>query len=169
MTTKDAGGDIPAIVTPSGAKFKIRDTKFYFPVVTLSKETDTKLLEQLKTEFKKTIESYKYISQIPIQLQNKSLNYFNDWTFTNGNRFLVLSFQRIASENNATKYYRDSFSRYYLPNVRIKDFNVLIDGKNFFDLPVKIEGKAYEKIIEMSNNIDYTTCNLLNFGYLKEN
>ena len=62
---------------------------------------------------------------------------------------------------------RDSFSYYYVPNVEIKDFNVLIDGKSFFDLPVKNEEEAYEKIIEMSNNSDYATGNLLQFGYLK--
>ena len=45
----------PAIVAPSGAKFKIKDTKRYVPVVTLSKENDTKLLEQLKTGFKRTL------------------------------------------------------------------------------------------------------------------
>ena len=46
----------------------------------------------------------------------------------------------------------DSFSHYYVPIVRIKDFNVLIDGKSFFGLPVKNEEAAYEKIIEMSNS-----------------
>ena len=53
-----------------------------------------------------------------------------------------------------------------LPNVRIKDFNVLIDGKSFFDLSVKNE-EAYKKIIDMSNNNDYTTVNLLDFTYFK--
>ena len=77
---------------------------------------------------------------------------------------LVLSFPR-----NARGDHRDSFSHYYVPSVEIKDFNVLIDGKRFFDLPVKNEEEAYEKIIEMSNNNDYTTGNLLDFAYFKEN
>ena len=64
---------------------------------------------------------------------------------------------------------RDSFSHYYLPKVEIKDFNVLIDGKRFFDLPVKSEEEACEKIIEMSNSNDYTTGNLVDFAYFKEN
>ena len=51
----------------------------------------------------------------------------------------------------------------------MKDFNVLIDGKSFFDLPVKNEAEAYEKIIKMSRNNDCTTCNLLDFAYFKEN
>ena len=55
--------------------------------------------------------------------------------------------------------YRNSFSHYYAPDPKIKDFHVLIDGKGFFDLPVKNKKEAYEKIIDMSNNSDYTTGN----------
>ena len=61
----------------------------------------------------------------------------------------VLSFQRIAAENNETKYHRDIFSHYCVPNVKIKDFNVLIDEKRFFDLPVKNEEENYEKIVKI--------------------
>ena len=155
-------------VTPSGATFKITDTKLYVPVITLSKDNGTKLLEQLKPGFKKTVKWNKYRSRMTIQTQNNSLNYLIDPTFTNVNRSLVLSFQRRAGENNTTKDYRDSFSYYYVPNIRIKDFNVLIDGESFFDLPVKNE-EAYERIIEMSNNNDYTTGNPLDFAYFKKN
>ena len=77
-----------------------------------------------------------------IQPRNNNLNYQIDTTFTNVNRLFVLSFQRIAGENNTTKYYRDSFSHHYVPNIKIKDFNVLIDGKGFFDLPAKNEEEA---------------------------
>ena len=164
--TVDADAD-PAILAPSGITFKITDTKLYVPVVTLSKENDAKLLEQLKTGFKRTIKWNKYRSQMTIQPQNNNLNYLIDPTFTNVNRLFVLSFQRIAGENNTTKDYRDSFSDQYVPNVEIKDSNVLIDGKSFFDLPVKNE-ETYEKIMDMSNNNDYTTGNLLDFAYLKK-
>ena len=75
-----------------------------------------------------------------------------------------MSFTRDNEGNN-----RDPFSDYYVPNVEIKDFNVLIDGKSFFDLPVKNEEEAYEKIIDITNNNDYTTGNLLVFAYFKEN
>ena len=80
-----------------------------------------------------------------IQPQSNNLNYLIDPKFINVNRLFVLSFQRIAGENNAEKDYRDSFSRYYVPNVRIKDFSVLIDGKSFFDLPIKNEKKILRK------------------------
>ena len=70
---------------------------------------------------------------------------------------------------NVKKDHRDSFSHYYIQNVEIKEFNVLIDGKSFFDLAVKNEEEAYEKIIEISKNNDYKTVNLLDFAYFKEN
>ena len=79
-----------------------------------------------------------------------------------------MSFERIE-ENSVKKDHRDSFSNYYIPNVRIKDFNVLIDGKRLFDFPVKSEEETYEKSIEMSKNNDCTTGNLLDFVYFKEN
>ena len=81
----------------------------FVPVVTLSKENDTKLLEQIKIGFKKTIKWNKYRSQMVTQPQNNNLNYLTDPTFTNVNRLFALSFQRIAGENNTSKDYRDSF------------------------------------------------------------
>ena len=102
------------------------------------------------------------------QNDNNNLNYLINPTFTNVNRLFVLSFERIE-ENNVKKDYRNSFSHYYVPNIQIKDFNVLIDGKSFFDLPIKNEEEAYEKIIDMSNNNNYMTGNLLDFAYYKEN
>ena len=76
------------------------------------------------------------------QPQNKNLNYLIDPTFINIKRLFVLSFQRIAGENNTTKDHRDSFSHCYVPSIKIKYFDVLIDGKIFFDLPAKIEEEA---------------------------
>ena len=67
---------------------------------------------------------------------------------------LIDDFFSFSRNNNTDN--RGSFSHYYVPNVEIKDFNVLIDGKSFFDLPVKNEEETYKKIIEMSNNNDYT-------------
>ena len=79
-----------------------------------------------------------------------------------------MSFERIE-EHNVKKDHRNSFSHYYVPNVEKKDFNVLIDGKGFFDLPVQNEEEAYGKISEISKINDYATGNLLDFTYFKEN
>ena len=105
----------------------------------------------------------KYRSQITIQPQNNNLNYLIELTFINVNRLFVLSSTRGNASDN-----RDSFSHYYVPNVEIKDFNVLIDGKSLFDLPKKVKKEAYEKIMDMSNNNDYTTGNLLDFACFKK-
>ena len=124
MTKKNAEGDNSAIVEPLGLEFQITDTKLYVPVVTLSKENDIKLLEQLRTGFKRTIKWNKYRSQMTIQSQNNNLNYLIDPTFTNVNRLFVLSFSK-----NVLGDKRDSFSHYYILKVKINDFNVLNDGK----------------------------------------
>ena len=145
-------------------KFQIRDTKLYVSVVTLSNENDKKLLEQLKSGLKRTVTWNEYRSEITIQSNNNNLHYLIDPTFTKVNRLFVLLFA-----GNYEGDHRGSFKNYYSPNVEIKNFNVLIDGKNFFDLPVKDEQEAYEKIIEMSRNNDYITGNLFDFAYFKEN
>ena len=154
----------PAIMAPTELKFEITDTKFYVPVVSLSKENDTKLLEQLKSGFKRTIKWNKCRSQMTDQSKNNNLNYLINPTFTNLNKLFILSFARTVLGDK-----RDSFSHCYLPNVETKDLNVLIDGKSFFDLSVKNEEETYEKIIEMGNSNDYTTGNLLDFAYFKKN
>ena len=83
-----------------------------------------------------------------------------DPTFTKVNRLIVLP---LENENDRT-----SFLKYYVPNVQIKAFNVLIDGKGFFDMPIKNGEEAYEKIIEMRRNNDYTTGNLLYYEYFSK-
>ena len=114
----------------------------------MSKENDKKLLEQLKSGFKRTVKWNKYRSQMTVQSNNNNLNYLIDPTFTKVNRLFVLSFER-TEENNVKRYHRNSFSRYYVPNIEIKDLNVLINGKSFFDLPVKnkeVYGKLTGKL-----------------------
>ena len=72
----------------------------------------------------------------------------------------VLSFE---NENDRTFY-----SKYYVPNVQIKYFNVFIDQKSFFDMPTKNDKETYEQIIEMWGNNDYTTSNLLDYEYFSK-
>ena len=98
-------------------------------MVTLSVENDNKLLEQLKSGFRKSIKWNKYTSQMFNQNKNNNLNYLIDTPFSNVNRLFVLSFE---NEDNRTSCYK-----YYLPSVEIKDYNVLIDGNAFFELLIK--------------------------------
>ena len=60
---------------------------------------------------------------------------------------------------------RDSLEKYYMSLIEVKVFNTLIDNKPFFDQPVKSKQEAYEKLIKMSKNDDYTTGNLLDYLY----
>ena len=94
------------------------------------------------------------------QTKNNNLIYLIDPTFTNANRLFVLTFE---NEDDRT-----SFSKYYVPKVEIKDFNELIDRKPFFEIPVKNKEEAYEAIIEMSKNNDFTAVNLLDYEYFKD-
>ena len=126
----------------------------------MSSENDIKLLEQLKTGFKRTIKWNKHRSEMSNQTKNNTLNYLIDPTFTNVNRLFVLSFE---NEDDRT-----SFSKCYVPKVETKDFNVLIDGKPFFEIPVKNKKEAYEAIIEMGKNNNYATGNLLDYEYFKD-
>ena len=91
MTETNAGNnnDPPTIIVPTGLAFEIKDTKLYVSVVTLSKENDTKLLEQLKAGSKRTIKWNKYRSQMTVQSNNNNLNYLIDSTFTNVKCFVV--------------------------------------------------------------------------------
>ena len=91
----------------------------------------------------------KYRPEMTNQTKNNNLKYLIDATFTKVNRLFVLSFE---NENERT-----SFSKYYVPRVQIKDFNVLIDRKSFLNMSIKNEEETYEQIIEMGRNNDYTT------------
>ena len=115
-------------------KFKITETKLYVPVVTLSTQDNAKLLQQLKSGFKRTINWNKYQSSIKTYAQNRYLNHLVNPSFQGVNRLFVLSFE---NENDRT-----SHSNYYLPKVEIKDYNVMIDGKNFFDQPINSDLKT---------------------------
>ena len=147
-------GNVPTSVTIS-----ISDCKLYIPVVTLSKGDEIKLLTNLKSGFTREIKWNRYRSQMSTEEINNNLNILIDSTFTNVNRLFALVYQNAAN--------RQSFSQFYLPRVMIKDFNVIIDKLAFFDLPIKTEEEAYEKITDISRNNEYTTGNLLDYEHLK--
>ena len=155
------GPPAAAINSPTEAKFEITECKLYVPIVILSAESDNKLLEQLKSGFRRSIKWNKYISQMSNQNKNNNLNYLIDTTFSNVNRLFVLSFE---NEDDTTSYYK-----YYMPSVETKDYNVLIDGNAFFELPIKNIEETYEKIIQITDHSSYyTRVNLLDYEYFKE-
>ena len=136
-------GARPRSNAPTGVTLAINDSKLYIPVVTLSKNDEIKLLTNLKSGFKREIIWNKYRSQMSTEAINNNLNILIDPTFTNVNRLFVLAYQTADD--------RQSFSQFYLPKVMVKDFNVIIDKLAFFDLSIKTEEEAYEKIIDIMN------------------
>ena len=133
----------------TGATLSITDCKLYVPVVTLSEDDEIKLLTNLKSGFKREIIWNKYRSQMTSEAVNNNLNILVDPTFTNVNRLIVLAYQNADD--------RQSFYEFYLLKVMIKNFNVIIDKLVFFVSPIKTEEEAYEKIIDISRNNEYTT------------
>ena len=103
----------------TGATLAINDYKLYVPVVTLSKDDEIKLLTNLKSGFKREIIWNKYRSQMTTEAINNNLNILVDPTFTNVNRLFVLAYQTTDD--------RQSYSQFYLPEVMVKDYNVIID------------------------------------------
>ena len=153
-------GNPKVINFPSEVKFEIKDCKLYVPVVTLT-ENENKLFEMLKSGFKRTVKWNKYMSYISNETKNSNLNYLIDPTFEKVNRLFVLSFE---NEDDRTSYHE-----YYVPNVEIKNYNVLIDGNPFFELPVKYIEETYENILQTSDdNGYYTRGDLLDYNYFKE-
>ena len=147
LTSKATRDDIPAqggnpaitrVNNPTNATFQITDTKLYVPVVTLSTKDDNNFLEQLKSGFKRIIKWNKYRSEMTNQTKTNYFNYLIDPTFTKVNKLFVLS---LENEEDRT-----SFSKNCGPKVETKYFNVLIDRKCFFDVPVKNKEEAYTKL-----------------------
>ena len=140
--------------------FTITETNLYVPVVTLSTKDNEKLLPQLKSGFKRKISWNKYLAKPELLAQNANLNHLIEPSFQ-GTNFV------LAFENDDP---RISNKRYYIPNVEIKDYNVIIDGNIFFDQPIKNDKVTYENIrkIVTGQGDDYTTGCLLDYTYFKK-
>ena len=145
-----------------GPTFTITETNLYVPVVNLSTQDNSKLLPQLKNGLKRTITWNRYLIKPELLAENANLNYLVEPSFQGINRPFVLPF-----ENDD---HRISNKRYYIPNVEIRDYNAMIDGKNFFDQPIRNDKVTYENIrkIPIGQGDDYTTGCLLDYIYFKK-
>ena len=121
--------EVPAINRPKDLKFSVTDCKLYVPVVTLQTEYQNQLYKELKTSISVDFTWSKNRLQMINQTATKNLNFLIDPTFTNFNRSFVLAFPNEEE--------RRSFSKYYTPTVEIKDYNVIIDGEPFYEIPIK--------------------------------
>ena len=140
----------------------ITDTKLYVPVVTLSTQSIAKLLQQLKSGFKYTINWNKYHSKTTTQnAANQYLDYLISPSFGGVNRFFVLAFN--ANDNRITH------SRYCFPNTKVEDCNVMMDEKKCFDQLIENDRKTYDNIrkITTGQRDDYLTGCLLDYNNFK--
>ena len=125
------------------AVFIINDTKTYVPLVTLSKEDNKDFIEQQNKGFQKSI----YWNEYKIKEQDENANannhkYINlDPSFQGVNRLFVMAYSR-ADNNQPT---RNGQRKYYLPR---KEYNVIIDGRNFYDNPIESNIEKYRELKE---------------------
>ena len=143
------------------SKFTIADTKLYVSRVTLSTQDNVKLLKQLESVFKRTINCNKYQSKVTQQTLNRNLDFLIDPSVEGVNRTFVLSFE--------DRRLRESYKQYFLPTVEIKDYNVLIERRNFFDQPVKNNSRTYDNIrkIAIGQGGSYITDCFIYYPYFK--
>ena len=132
-------------------KFEITNRKLYDLVVTLSTQDNAKLLQQLKSGFKTTINWNKHQRKVSREGVNQYLDFLIDPSVQGVNTLFVLSFENECD--------RKVHTGYYLPKVEIKDYSVIIDGKNVMDQPVKNNIRTYDNIRKVSTGQrdDFTT------------
>ena len=146
--------------------FTITDAKFYVPVVTLSIEDNARLTELLSEGFERSAYWNKY-KVIPNKTYNQN-NYMRellDASFQGAKRLFVLD--NNAGDDLVTA---NSHRRYFLPRIKIENYNVKIDGRNFYDQPINDLIKQYDEVRKISTGQgdDYTTGCLLDFAYFKK-
>ena len=141
------------------AVFIINDTKMYVPVVTLSKEDNKDFIEQQNEGFRRSIYWNEYkTKEINENADADVFKYISlDPSFQGVNRLFVMAYNR--ANNQPT---RNGQQKYYLPRIDLEKYNVIIDGRNFYDNP--IEYRELRKVM-IGKGEDYTTGSLLDFNY----
>ena len=129
----------------TAATFTITDTKLYVPVVTLKTEDNAKLSELLSKGFKRSVYWNKYKAILTNYAANSHIRERLDVSFQGVNKLFVLPY---ASGNNVTD--ENSYRKYFLPRLRIKNYNIEIDGRNFYDQPINDSIKQYDEIRKVS-------------------
>ena len=151
-----------ADVANQDATFAITETKVYDRVVTSSTQDNPKLLQQLKSGFKRRVNRDKYQSKPELLVQNANFNYLVESGFQGVNRLFVLAFEDDTQ--------RPSNKRYYHSNGEINDYNVMTDGKSFVIQPIKNDKVTNKnRKIPTGQGDDYTTGCLLDYAYLEDN
>ena len=146
------------------AVFIINDTKLYVPVVTLSKEDNKYFIEQQNKGFQRSIYWNKYkAKEINEDVDANVFEYINlDPSFQGVNRLFVLAYNRVDGQPS-----RNGQRKYYLPRINLNRYNVIIDGRNFYDNPIESDIEKYRELkkVMIGKGEDYTTGSLLDYNY----
>ena len=177
---------ISSVDTAAGqvVSFMITNTKLYVPVVTLSTKDNTNLTKQLNKGFKRTIYWNQYVSKPFSETPHKKTSitrFALDAAFQGVNRLFVFAFEDTRTDEEADapaprnlvakRVIRDSYRKYSVPRVDITNYNVLIDGKIFYDQPINDSVRKYDEIkkIATGERDNYATGCLLDYNYFKKN
>ena len=146
------------------AVFIINDTKVYVPVVTLSKEDNKDFIEQQNKAFQRSIYWNEYkTKEINEDADANVLKYINlDPSFQGVNRLFVMAYNTVDGKPT-----RNGQRKYYLPRISLNIYNVLIDGRNFYDNPIETDIEKYRELkkVMIGKGEDYTTGSLLDYNY----
>ena len=158
----------------SKAIFNITDAKLYVPIVTLSAEDNVKLSKLLSEGFIRSIywKKYKIIDNTLVEIaannEEKYIRELLDSSYQGVKRLFVLAYNNTAGNNQVSI---DSYKKYFLPRVKIENYNIEIDGRNFYDQAINDSIKQYNEVRKISTGQgdDYTTGCLLDFAYFEKN
>ena len=155
----------------NSAKFAITDAKLHVPIVTLSTKDSGNLVKQLNEGFKRSVYYNSYETKPAKVIEQKNIYKLLSGSFPGVKRLFVLAYF-IAADNNADQKsgIKDN-KKYFLPRGEIKNYNVLIDGRNFYDQQINDIIKQYHEVRKVSTGYDddYTTGRLLDYAYSKDN
>ena len=146
------------------AVFIINGTKMYVPVVTLSKEHNKDFIEQQNKGFQRSISWNEYkTKELTEEADAKVFKYINlDPSFQGVNRLFVMAYNRANGQPT-----RNGQQKYYLPRIDLEKYNVIIDGRNFYDNPIESDIEKYRELkkVMIGKGEDYTTGSLLDFNH----
>ena len=173
LSTAEIDANADAIGADS-ATLVVTDPKLYVPIVTLSAEYNVKLAKQLNERFKRPIYWNKYqvignkVVEIAAANTEKHIREWFDSSYQGVKRLFVLAYDKTAGDDQVSV---NSFKKYFLPIVKIENYDIEIAGRNLYDQPISDSIKQQDKVRKVSTGQgdDYTTGCLLDFAYFGKN
>ena len=156
-----------AAAAAAAAVYIINDTKMYVPVVTLSKEDNKDFIKQQNKGFQRSIywNEYKTKEQTENACANSPKYISLDPSFQGVNRLFIMEYNRVDGQPTG-----NGQIKYYLKRINLSKYNVIIDGRNFYDNPIGSDIEKYRELkkVMIGKGEDYTTGSVLDYNYFKK-